>query len=66
MLCEKYESLEPLDRSRLVGEVVHCLMNDNTLFDIAKEIVNLGYKRGLFENVKIMPEHDTNISRISD
>lgn len=59
MICEKYEELHPLERAKIIWEVVHCLQNDNALFDMCVELVRLGQVKGLFDNVKILPNHES-------
>lgn len=55
MLCKKYESLSPIERITLIGSVIHCLQNDDKLFDVAIQMKELGLLKGLFEGVVINP-----------
>jgi hypothetical protein len=69
MNCEKYLKLTPLERSMKIGMVIHCLQNDNALFDTCEEIIKLGNLKGLFDNVTFHPtgtETRTNDPKISN
>lgn len=56
MICAKYENLIPIERSKMIGEVVHALMSDDSLFDMALELIDLGKRKGVFDDVTILPE----------
>ncbi len=55
MICESFEKLTPKERVEYVGELLHAVQSDNSLFEIGKEIIRLGNHRGLFEGVVIFP-----------
>ena len=64
MISKNYLSLTPLERVMYIGELTHACMNDDDLFVMGKELINLGVTKGVFTNVKIMPptenkENDT-------
>jgi hypothetical protein len=56
MICENYSELSPLERVMFIGELTHACMADDDLFNKGKELIRLGIEKGIFENVKIMPE----------
>jgi hypothetical protein len=58
MLCNKFTELTPKERVIFIGELTHACMNDDFMFDIGKQIINIAENKGLFDNVKIMPEND--------
>ena len=58
MLCNKFAELTPKERVIFIGELTHACMNDDFMFDIGKQIINIAENKGLFDNVKIMPEND--------
>lgn len=55
MICEEFESLNPLERVNYIGEIIHSVQNDGALFNIGKEIIELAKRKGLFEGVIINP-----------
>ena len=56
MLSENYSKLTPLERVMYIGELTHACMCDDEIFDMGKELIRMGINKGLFENVKIMPQ----------
>lgn len=58
MLSENYSKLTPLERVMYIGELTHACMCDDDLFNLGKEIIRLGINKGIFDNVKIMPQID--------
>jgi hypothetical protein len=55
MNCNEFLELSPLEKSNLIGSVVHCLQSDAELFKMAIELAQRGKEKGLFEKVKINP-----------
>lgn len=55
MLCTKYENLAPLERVQMVGEIVHALQSDNSMFKNVQDLIELAKRKGLFDNVTINP-----------
>lgn len=58
MLCNKFTELTPKEKVIFIGELTHACMNDDFMFDMGKQIINIAENKGLFDNVKIMPESD--------
>lgn len=58
MLCNKFTELTPREKVIFIGELTHACMNDDFIFDIGKQIINIAQNKGLFDNVKIMPKSD--------
>ena len=58
MISSNYLELTPLERVMYIGELTHACMNDDDLFVMGRELINLGVTKGLFTNVKIMPSPD--------
>ena len=55
MLCEKYERLLPIERVVLIGKLLHAMQSDSEFFDKSVRIIRAAKKRGLFDNIKILP-----------
>lgn len=51
MPCDKYLALSHYEKVQFMGKLTHASQSDDTLFDIALEIIKLGEQRGLFEKV---------------
>lgn len=61
MTCEKYQELSATEKTVMVGRIVHAMQSDNELFDYAVDLIKIAEMRGLFDNVKILPETDTDL-----
>jgi hypothetical protein len=67
MLSENYSKLTPLERVMYIGELTHACMCDNNLFNLGKEIIRLGINKGIFDNVKIMPNiEETELNQLTE
>lgn len=58
MICQKYQELNPIERVRLIGKIVHALQSNNIIFSCVVEMVEVAEKHGIFDNVKILPENE--------
>lgn len=56
MICEKYDKLSIVDKILFTGELLHACMNDDRLFELGKQVIELGYVRGVFNGVQILPQ----------
>tara|TARA_R110000868_G_scaffold400868_1_gene675601 strand:+ start:6454 stop:6651 length:198 start_codon:yes stop_codon:yes gene_type:complete len=60
-LCDKYDSLSPIERLTLVGEIVHALQSSDEIFDDVQKIIKKAILQGLFIGTTILPpENNTN------
>jgi len=67
MLSENYSKLTPLERVMYIGELTHACMCDDYLFNLGKEIIKLGINKGIFDNVKIMPNiEETELNQLTE
>lgn len=55
MLCESFYNLIPMEKRDYIGNIIHCVMNDEFLYLEGQKIIKKGQKKGLFEGVKINP-----------
>ena len=60
MICKKYSDLSPYEKIMFIGKLTHACMNDDTYYEMGKEIIDWATTDGLFENVIIMPENKNN------
>jgi len=58
MLCNKFAELTSREKVIFIGELTHACMNDDFMFDVGKQIINIAENKGLFDNVKIMPDNN--------
>jgi hypothetical protein len=65
MICSNYELLTHSEKVQFMGKLCHASQSDDSLFEIAQEIIRLGEVRGLFDNVKILPDHEPTDTGIS-
>ena len=54
-LCKSYDLLTPRERVKIIGEVIHCITNDEDAFKMAELLVRKCTKKGLFNGVIIAP-----------
>ena len=60
-LCEKYDSLTPVQRITMVGEVVHAIQTSDKIFEMAEDLIKLAMLQGAFDGVTFLPtEKETN------
>ena len=55
MLCTKYIELTPPEKTAFIGELLHSVQSDDQLFEMAKEIIIIAIRKGLFNGVVINP-----------
>jgi len=60
MLCKKFSDLNSLERVLFIGELTHACMNDDKLKEMGDLIIKIAKDKGIFENVKILPEDESN------
>lgn len=61
MICEKYEKMSIVDKILFTGELLHACMNDDKLFELGKQIIELGMVKGTFDGVQILPQRTDEI-----
>jgi len=65
MICENYEKMSIVDKILFTGELLHACMNDDRLFELGKEIIGLGYIKGVFNGVQILPQRTEELNNIT-
>jgi hypothetical protein len=55
MLCPGYQKLLPREKRDYIGELLHAVQSDDELFELGSEIIQVAYRRGIFDGVKINP-----------
>lgn len=58
MICKKFAELTPKEKVLFIGELTHACMNDDDLYALGIEIINEANRKGILENVKIMPDNN--------
>jgi len=58
MVCEKYSKLSPHEKNIFAGELFHAVISDNEFFESAILLIIKAYQKGLFDNVKILPDNE--------
>lgn len=66
MLSDNYSNLTPFERVMYIGELTHACMCDDELFNMGKELIRLGISKGIFENVKIMPQAEEELNTLTE
>lgn len=61
MVCQKFSEKNPLDKVMFIGELTHACMNDDNLHDMGIALIEIARKKGLFDNVKIMPSSQNDV-----
>jgi len=59
-LCKKYEDLTPIERSSFIGQLVHATQSNDTIYEMAKDLIKLAILKGCFDGVKINPQVENN------
>lgn len=60
MICETYLELTPVEKAKLIGEIVHCIQSDEFYLKIGTLMVIDAKEKGLFDNVTILPDSQNN------
>jgi len=58
MICNKFAELTPKEKVLFIGELTHACMNDDEIYGLGVAIINFATSKGIFENVKIMPDNN--------
>ena len=56
MICNKFSELSPLEKVMFIGELTHACMANDEIFEMGQKLIKIGMAKGLFDNVKIMPD----------
>lgn len=52
MICKSYLELTEFEQSLYLAKVIHSVTNNDELFKLGKDVIELGLLKGLFNNVK--------------
>lgn len=55
MNCQSYQNLTPKEKAEFIGQLVHAVQNNDDIFKLGQELIELATIKGMFENVVIMP-----------
>lgn len=50
-----YQTLTIIEKIEMVGKLVHAIQSDNEMYNLAKELLTKAEEKGLFINIKILP-----------
>lgn len=56
--CQDYQRLSTQEKTEMIGQIVHAMQNDPVAFITCRGIINGCKARGVFDNVKFMPERE--------
>jgi hypothetical protein len=56
MLCEKYAALSIHEAREYIGALLHACQSDQQCFELGAKIITLAQRKGVLDNVKILPE----------
>ena len=56
----KYQSLTIVEKIDMVGKLVHAIQSNNEMFDLAETLLIKAEEKGLFINIKILPNGNEN------
>jgi hypothetical protein len=59
MICKNYSEMTVVEKVLFIGELTHACMSDDYLHENGITLIETARKKGLFENVKIMPSSDS-------
>lgn len=66
MNCESFLKLDNFEQSLYIGKLIHACQSDNELFAQGERLIESAKQKGLFERVKIYPNHQTNFADDTD
>lgn len=53
---DEYQQMTSLEKTEFIGKLLHACQSDNDIMKAAFGLIEIGERRGLFDNVKIMPD----------
>lgn len=56
----KYQNLTIVEKIDMVGKLVHAIQADNEMFELAEKLLTKAEEKGLFINIKILPNGNEN------
>lgn len=57
MNCEEFLKLDDFQKSVYMASLIHVCQSDSSLFKSGEQLIMIGKRKGLFEGVKIFPDH---------
>lgn len=57
MNCEEFIELSEIDKAVYMASLIHVCQSDTAIFKNGKDLIALGKRKGLFDGIKIMPDH---------
>ena len=57
MNCEEFLAMDDFDRAMYMASLIHVCQSDSDLFKSGASLIALGKRKGLFDNVKLFPNH---------
>jgi hypothetical protein len=58
MNCQSFQQLSVKEKIEFIGSINHALMNDEELFTDGCQLLNKAQKKGVLNNVTILPERE--------
>lgn len=58
--CTEYQELDSKEKFQLIGKAVHLIQNDPDVFKAISSMVRTAEIAGCFDDVRILPEQQTN------
>lgn len=56
-LCKKFKDLTIVEKRDFIGNLVHCVQNDDDLFEFGQQIIFAGKMSGVLHGVVVNPEN---------
>lgn len=56
--CKTFLDKSDYEKSMYLGMLIHCAMSDESILKMGQDLIDLGIQKGLFDSVKIMPDHN--------
>lgn len=50
-----YQNLTIVEKIEMVGKLVHAIQSDNEMYSLAEKLLTKATEKGLFINIKILP-----------
>jgi hypothetical protein len=58
MNCQEFLDMDDFDRAMYMASLIHCCQSNSDLFKSGAELIALGKRKGLFDNIKLFPDHN--------
>lgn len=62
--CNTYQKLSTREKVELIGQLTHCVQNDEHSLLVARALISTAKTKGILDNVHVWPEREVTLNNI--